>query len=37
VLTARPKRRARKGGQPRRMAVYTDNGRLRVVAVKRSR
>ena len=37
VLTARPKRHARKGGQPRRLAVYTDNGGLRVVAVKRSR
>jgi hypothetical protein len=31
------KARARKGGHPKRFAVYTEHGRLSVVAVKRSR
>jgi hypothetical protein len=35
--TAARKRRARKGGHPRRFAVYSDGGGLRVVPVKRSR
>jgi hypothetical protein len=36
-VTAARKGRARKGGRPRRFAVYTTDGGLRVVAVKRSR
>jgi hypothetical protein len=31
------KARAKKGGKPRRMAVYNDNGRMRAVTVKRTR
>jgi hypothetical protein len=34
---AKSKGHARKGGHPRRMAVYTDNGTLRLATVKRSR
>jgi hypothetical protein len=36
-MTALRKGHARKGGHPKRFAVYTDSGEVRVVALKRSR